>query len=506
MTNKTPTLTFAALNSEKHNICVALSEKDGFPSTLKALDEQSGGMIARAAAIAKFDGSKKVIADILAPHEVNVERLFIMGLGDPKKYTETDWMALGGRICARLGNARAASADIILELSETDSISAQNAAQVALGAMLRCYEFKKYKKKKKKASEEENGVAGIKSLRILCAHPEKAKSYFRDLKAVGEGVRLARDLVNEPANILGPLEFAEQVTALQKHGLDVEVLDKKQLESIGMGALLAVGQGSARPSQVVVMQWNGGKEDQKPIAFVGKGVCFDSGGISIKPAQNMEEMKGDMAGAAAVTGAMLALAERKAAVNAVGIIGLVENMPSSTAQRPGDIVTSLSGQTIEVVNTDAEGRMVLADIMWYAQDRFAPQAMITLATLTGAIIVALGKEHAGLLANNDELSERLIAAGLETGDKVWRLPLDPKYNKKMDSKVADMRNAGARDAGSITAAEFLQRFVKDNRNWAHLDIAGTAMAAPTTDINQGWASGFGVMLLNRLINKYYEVR
>jgi leucyl aminopeptidase len=503
---KTTALTFAALRAVKRNVCVAFGEKDGFPPILQGLDTQSEGMIARATAIAKFDGSKKALADILAPHGLDIERLLIMGMGEVSAYNETDWMALGGRVRTRLGGAQADSADVILELSNQNSISGKAAAQLALGAMLRGYEFKKYKKKKKENGDDDNGVSGLKSLRILCRHPEEAKTHFEYLKAVGEGVLFARDLVNEPANILGPVEFAERVTALMKRGLEVEVLDQERLEAIGMGALLAVGQGSVRPSQVVVMQWNGGKKGKKPIAFVGKGVCFDSGGISIKPAQGMEDMKGDMGGAAAVTGAMLALAERKAPVNAVGIIGLVENMPSGTAQRPGDIVTSLSGQTIEVLNTDAEGRMVLADIMWYAQERFTPQAMITLATLTGAVVIALGKEHAGLLTNSDELAERVTTAGLETGDKVWRLPLDPKYNKQMDSKIADMRNAGSREAGSITAAQFLQRFVKEGTIWAHLDVAGTAMASPTTDISQSWASGYGVMLLDRLVSKYYESR
>jgi leucyl aminopeptidase len=253
------------------------------------------------------------------------------------------------------------------------------------------------------------------------------------------------------------------------------------------------------------MRWSGSAEpDEKPIVFVGKGVCFDSGGLSIKPAIGMEEMKGDMGGAAAVTGAMMALARRKAALNAIGIIGLTENMPSGTAQRPGDIVSTLSGQTVEVINTDAEGRMVLADIMWYAQEQFQPAAIVTLATLTGAIIVSLGKEHAGLFANDDDLADQLTVAGRETGEKVWRLPLDSKYDKMINSKIADMKNIGGRNAGSITAAQFLQRFVMPDIPWAHLDIAGTAMGSPSTDINQSWASGYGVMLLERLAGKFYE--
>ena len=270
-----------------------------------------------------------------------------------------------------------------------------------------------------------------------------------------------------------------------------------------MGALLAVGQGSAHESRVVVMRWNGGRKGDKPLAFIGKGVCFDTGGISIKPAQNMEDMKGDMAGAACVVGLMQALGTRNAKVNAVGVIGLVENMPDGKAQRPGDIVTTMSGQTIEVVNTDAEGRLVLADVLHYAANRFKPRLMIDLATLTGAIMVALGQEMAGLFTNDDKLAEQLAKAGEVTGERVWRMPLGPEYDKLIDSKFADMKNTGGRNGGAITAAQLLQRFV-GKTPWAHLDIAGTAMGSPQTDINKSWSSGWGVRLLDRLVADYYE--
>jgi leucyl aminopeptidase len=283
------------------------------------------------------------------------------------------------------------------------------------------------------------------------------------------------------------------------------VLGPAALKKLGMNALLAVGQGSARPSQVVVMQWKGaGAKGGEPIAIVGKGVTFDTGGISLKPAAGMEDMKGDMAGAACVVGLMHELAARKAKINAVGVIGLVENMPSGSAQRPGDVVTSMSGQTIEVLNTDAEGRMVLGDCLWYAQERFKPKAVINLATLTGAVMVALGKEHAGLFSNNDKLAGDLIAAGTATGEKLWRLPLGPKYDKQIDSKIADMKNTGGKWGGSISAAQFLQRFIKEGTPWAHLDIAGTAMSAVDSEINRSWGSGFGVRLLDRLIADHYE--
>ena len=277
------------------------------------------------------------------------------------------------------------------------------------------------------------------------------------------------------------------------------------MKKLGMNALLGVGQGSARESRVVVMRWNGGKAGEAPVAFVGKGVCFDTGGISIKPAAGMEDMKGDMAGAACVTGLMQALAARKAKVNAVGVIGLVENMPDGNAQRPGDIVTSMSGQTIEIINTDAEGRLVLADVLWYAAKRFKPKFMVDLATLTGAIIVALGQEYAGMFANDDKLAERLTKAGEATGELVWRMPLAPAYDKMIDSKFADMKNTGgSRWGGAITAAQFLQRFVADKTPWAHLDIAGTGFDSRQTDINKSWGSGWGVRLFDRLVADYYE--
>jgi leucyl aminopeptidase len=316
---------------------------------------------------------------------------------------------------------------------------------------------------------------------------------------------LARDLVNEPANVLGPAEFAARAKELSKVGVQVEVLGPKALQKLGMNALLAVGQGSDRPSHVAVMQWKGaGARSGEPVVFVGKGVTFDTGGISLKPAAGMEDMKGDMAGAACVVGLIQALAERKAKVNAVGIIGLVENMPGGGAQRPGDVVASMSGQTIEVLNTDAEGRMVLADCLWYAQDRFKPKALINLATLTGAVMVALGKEHAGLFSNNEELADRLIAAGTVTGERLWRLPLGPKYDKMIDSKVADMKNTGGKWGGSISAAQFLQRFIREGTPWAHLDIAGTGLASLDSEINRSWGSGFGVRLLDRLVSDHYE--
>ncbi len=303
--------------------------------------------------------------------------------------------------------------------------------------------------------------------------------------------------------MLYPAEFARRAGALKKLGVAVEVLDVPAMKKLGMNALLGVGQGSEHDSRFVIMRWNGGKKSEAPVAFIGKGVCFDTGGISIKPAATMEDMKGDMAGAACVVGLMHALAARKAGVNAVGAIGLVENMPDGRSQRPGDIVKTMNGQTIEIINTDAEGRLVLADVLHYVNTRHKPRFMIDLATLTGAIIVALGQEYAGMFGNDDRLCERVTRAGLATGERVWRMPLGPEYDKMIDSKFADMNNTGGRFGGSITAAQLLARFV-DKTPWVHLDIAGTGFSSAQTDINRSWGSGWGVRLLNELVAEHYE--
>jgi leucyl aminopeptidase len=373
------------------------------------------------------------------------------------------------------------------------------AVAVASGVRLRAYKFDRYKTRKKDG--EDNALRAQVSLAV--ADVGAAQKAFAPSAHVVDGVIMARELVNEPPNVLYPEEFADRASQLRKLGVEVEVLDVKAMKKLGMGALLGVSQGSSRPGRTVVMRWNGGKRKDQPVAFIGKGVCFDTGGISIKPAGSMEDMKGDMGGAACVVGLMHALAARKAKVNAVGAIGLVENMPDGNAQRPGDIVKSMSGQTIEIINTDAEGRLVLADVLWYVATKFKPKFMIDLATLTGAIMVALGTEYAGMFSNNDELVERLTKAGLATGERVWRMPLGPEYDKLIDSQFADMKNTGGRHGGSITAAQFLQRFV-DDTPWVHLDIAGTAMGAPKSEVNQSWASGYGVRLLDRLVADHYE--
>ena len=496
---------FAPLSAPPAGTVVLLAGPElALAPTTRSLDERMKGALSKAARAADFSGKAKTVIEILAPTGIDTPRLLLIGTGRAAK--ELDRLLLGGYALAQISARKAEAASLVAEPADAGEASAEVfAADLALGALLRSYTFKKYRTtRKSEDGAEEEPRDGLRRLTIQCGKPDAAAKAFAARKAVAEGVFLARDLVNEPANMLGPVEFAERVRDLSRSGLEVEVLDEDQLAALKMGALLAVGQGSERPSRVVVMQWHGAKSKRaKTLCFVGKGVCFDTGGISMKPAAGMEDMKGDMGGAACVAGLMLALATRKAAVNAVGLIGLTENMPSGKAQRPGDIVTSMSGQTIEVLNTDAEGRLVLADVLWYAQERFKPRFIVDLATLTGAIIVALGKEYAGLFSNDDRLATELSAAGEATGEKVWRMPLAKAYDKLIDSKTADMKNIGGRHGGAITAAQFIQRFIKDTA-WAHLDVAGTAMDSSRNEINPSWASGWGVRLLDRLVADNYE--
>jgi leucyl aminopeptidase len=456
-------------------------------------------VVKRAAASNKFKGKSASTLDILAPEGLKADRLLVIGTGKPAELKETDLLKFGGVLAGKI-HAGTNAVTVVADLSSAAMTAAQ-AAAVASGVLLRAYKFDRYKTRKKDG--EDDAVSA--SVSIAVDDVAAAKKAFASGNHVVDGVILARELVNEPPNVLFPVEFARRASELKKLGVLVDVLDVKAMEKLGMGALLGVSQGSTQPGRMVVMRWNGGKKGEQPVAFIGKGVTFDTGGISIKPSGSMEDMKGDMGGAACVVGLMHALAGRKAKCNVVGAIGIVENMPDGNAQRPGDIVTSMSGQTIEIINTDAEGRLVLADVLWYVKEKYKPKFMVDLATLTGAILVALGTEHAGLFSNNDELSERLYKVGMDTGEKVWRLPMGPEYDKMMDSQFADMKNAGARNGGSITAAQFLQRFVGDTP-WAHLDIAGTAMGAPKTEINQSWGSGYGVRLLDRLVADYYEAK
>ncbi|WP_213684089.1 leucyl aminopeptidase [Roseicyclus sp.] len=366
-------------------------------------------------------------------------------------------------------------------------------ADLALGLALRGYDFTVHKTGEKEPPQDAT---------IMVAKPDEARAAAAPLFAVAEGVFFTRDLINEPANVLTTRDFAARLEGMRALGLEVEILEEADLTKMGMGALLGVGQGSESPSKIAVLQWKGA--EGAPLALIGKGVVFDTGGISLKPPGGMEDMTMDMGGAGVVAGVMHALARRRAPAHVVGLIGLVENMPSGTAQRPGDVVTSMKGDTIEVINTDAEGRLVLADVMWYAQDRFSPTGMIDLATLTGAIIIALGHENAGVFSNNDTLCNAFLKAAQAEGEGAWRMPLGAAYDEKLKSRIADMKNVGGRDGGAITAAQFLQRFVKPEMPWIHLDIAGVASVKSDTMLAPKGATGWGVMALDRLIRDHFE--
>ena len=374
--------------------------------------------------------------------------------------------------------------------------SMNKAADLTLGMALRDYAFDNHKSPKDDRPEGEVVVAS--------KSPAELEAACMPLLAVAEGVHMTRDLVNEPANVLTTTEFARRIEEMKEIGLEVEILEEAELEKLGMRTLLCVGQGSDSPSKVAVMQWKGGAKDAAPLALVGKGVVFDTGGISLKPAAGMEEMTMDMGGAGVVAGAMRALALRKAKANVVGLVGLVENMPSGNATRPGDVVKSMKGDTVEIINTDAEGRLVLCDVLWYAQERFKPAGVIDLATLTGAIIIGLGHENAGVFSNDDDLCNAFLKAAKAEDEGAWRMPLGKAYDEQLKSRIADMKNVGGRPAGSITAAQFLQRFIKDDMPWIHLDIAGVASVSKDTDYAPKGATGWGVMALNRLVADKFE--
>ena len=496
--SKKITINFARSAKPKGGMAVLLSGKDEVLSDATPQIDPAGVAV-KAMGIAGFKGKPMAVLDVVSPEQSPVDRLGVVGVGDPDAMHANDWLRLGGVVRGMVKNAT--KVWIFLDIPDVD-ISADTAADIGLGLLLRNYEFDRYKTRKTDGENKKKTEKPI-NITIVTSHATAAKRRFASSEAVFGGVALARDVVNEPANILGPVEFAKKASDLKSLGVNIQILTEKEMKKLGMGALLGVAQGSSRPPRLAIMHWKGGKPKQKPLAFIGKGVVFDTGGISLKPGAGMEDMKGDMGGAAAVLGLMHTLAARKAKANVIGILGLVENMPDGDAQRPGDIVTSMSGQTIEVINTDAEGRLVLADALWYCQDRYKPEFMINLATLTGAIIVALGQHHAGLFSNNDDLSDKLSECGEATRERVWRMPLAPEYDKMIESKFADMKNIGGRWAGSITAGQFLQRFVNDVP-WAHLDIAGTGMNSPQTEINRSWASGYGVRLLDRLVSEHYE--
>lgn len=454
---------------------------------LAQADAACGGNLTRAAAAAGFKGKARQVCTVLAPNE-GLSRIVLVGLG--RDHGPREMEAAGGLAAVAL----AGDAEAVLA---ADGMPAAHAAHAGLGAQLRSYRFDRYRTK-----ETPEDKPKLVTLRIATDEPAEADRAWPALAAIAQGTALSRDLASEPPNVLHPTELAERCRPLQELGVEVEILGLDELRRLGMGALLGVAMGSVQEPRVVVMQWRGGEPGAAPACFVGKGVTFDTGGISIKSAGGMEDMKWDMAGAAAVIGLMATLAGRKAKANVVGIVGLAENMPSGSAQRPGDVVRSLSGQTIEVLNTDAEGRLVLADVLWYAHDRFAPAFTVNLATLTGAIIVSLGHEYGGLFSNDDGLAAQLHAAGQATGEAVWRMPLGEAYDKQLRSEIADMKNIGGRYGSAIIGAQFIQRFVRGP--WAHLDIAGVAWTSKDAPTVPKGASAFGVRLLDHLVGEHVE--
>jgi len=483
------------------SIAVGIFENHELTSAAQFLDETTHSLLTNALKTNRFKGKVGQTLVLIAPNDLKVNRLILFGLGEKSKVTKLSLEEAGASLYGAVANTP--DQELTIHTADLDfpTISVgETAALIANGLLLKSYRFDKYK-----TVEKADEKPALQQVSIVTEQPEQASRAFEPLRIVSESALFCRELQNEPANVIYPLSYAAIIEEkLRPVGVDVQVLKVAELEKLGMGSLLAVGQGSDHEPCVVIMCYNNGPSDMQPVSFVGKGVTFDSGGISIKPGSGMEEMRYDMSGSAAVVGVMHALASRKAKVNAVGIVGLVENMPSGRAMRPGDILKTMSGQTIQVENTDAEGRLVLCDIMWHVQQKYKPQIMIDLATLTGAIVIGLGSVYAGLFSNDDTLAQQLSDCGEKSGDLLWRLPLHPRYNKQLNLDFCDMNNMGGREAGSITAAEFLQRYVKDTK-WAHLDIAGTAWNLKQGGaLFQKGASSIGVRLLNQLVQDYYE--
>ncbi|WP_338240745.1 leucyl aminopeptidase [Aurantiacibacter hainanensis] len=471
--------------SDSPRIVARIINQDSLPDDLPRT-------IREGADATRFTGKPGQVFDGFAEHDGKLVRLALAGAG--KKDKEGRHAALekaGAALTAKFLTSGEKSLAIDAAASGLD---AEETAAVLMGARLRAWRWDQYRTKLR--DEQKRTLTSI----VVLGAPEGAPAEWEDAQAVAKGVEFTRELVAEPANIIYPESFVERCRKrFEGTGAELVVLDDAEMETLGMGALLGVGLGSERPSRLLAIKWMGGKSGDAPVAFVGKGVTFDTGGISLKPGPGMEDMKWDMGGAGAVAGAMLALALRNAKANVIGVCGLVENMPDGKAMRPGDVVTSMSGQTIEVLNTDAEGRLVLCDALTWVQKEFKPARIVDLATLTGAMLIALGNEHAGVFSNNDELADDLLHAGKQSGDKLWRFPLAPEYDKLLDSPIADMKNIGGRYAGSITAAQFLGRFIENETPWAHLDVAGMVWAdKPGATWDKG-ATGYGVRLLDRFI-------
>lgn len=466
----------------------------------KAVDKATKGALSRALEARSFSGKKGETLAVHAPQGREKLSVLLVGTGASADLDILNAQEVGAQIYKVLSGLSVASATVIAELSRNGKArGADLAVAIAGGARLRSYRYDKFHTK----SGPNSRAKGLERLQVMVKGAAAARRDYNTFAPIADGVDFARDLVSEPSNVKSPKWMANQCRKLSKLGVKVEVLGEAQMKKLGMGALLAVGQGSVRESQMVIMRWNGGAKDAKTVSLIGKGVTFDTGGISIKPAGGMEDMIWDMGGAGTVIGAMHAIAGRKAKANVIGVVGLVENMPDGNAQRPGDIVTSMSGQTIEVINTDAEGRLVLADAFTYTQKRFKPDVMVDFATLTGAIMVALGREYAGLYANDDALAGKIIKAGSTVGEKIWHMPLDDAFDKQINTPRADMKNVGPRFGGSITAAQFLQRFV-DDVPWAHMDIAGVAWSDKELPLMAKGAAGFAVRAMDQFVRDNYE--
>ena len=453
--------------------------------------------VTEGAKAARFRGSAGQVFESFVERDGKVVRLALAGAGKADADDRTGNLEKAGAALA--AKYFASGVDTLVLDAGGSSVDAAGLGAVLLGLRLRSWRFDEHRTKMKE--EQKRSLMNV----VVVGAPEGSDAALADAAAVAEGVEFTRMLVTEPANKVYPVSFVEKAKkAFEGTGVELTILDDEAMEKLGMGALLGVGRGSERESRLLAMQWNGGEKGERPTVFVGKGVTFDTGGISMKPAAGMEDMKWDMGGSGAVAGAMLAIAKRKAKANVVGVVGLVENMPDGRAQLPGDVVTSMSGQTIEVINTDAEGRLVLCDALHWAQEEYDPVAIVDFATLTGAMIIALGSEHGGVFSNDDELADRLQAAGKAVGDKLWRFPLTPEYDKLIDSPIADMKNVGPRGAGSITAAQFLQRYITNDRPWAHCDIAGMVWAdKPGRTWGKG-ATGYGARLIDRYVRDVLE--
>ncbi|MDZ3831583.1 MAG: leucyl aminopeptidase [Sphingopyxis sp.] len=451
----------------------------------------NGALLAAAAGQARFEGAAGAIAETTAIDGGRARRLLLVGIGEGTRHDlERGGAALTGRLLT--SGVQSVHVDFAGQGDEEDVLS------FAMGAKLRAWRLDTYRTRL-----ADNAKPSLKTIVIASAAGDVVERWA-GYSAVADGVALTQTLVAEPPNLLYPESFVERCQHLADLGVEIEVLDERQMKALGMGALLGVAQGSVRPPRLLAMRWNGGAEGEAPLVFIGKGVTFDTGGISLKPGAGMDMMKWDMGGAGAVAGAMKAIAGRKAKANVVGVVGLVENMPDGNAQRPGDIVKTMSGQTVEVLNTDAEGRLVLCDAISWAQKQYAPKVIVDLATLTGAMVISLGHEYAGMFANDDGLAAKLLDAGLASNDKLWRFPLSPAYDKLIDSPIADIKNIGPREAGSITAAQFLKRFVDEGVQWAHLDIAGMAWHDKEGPTYAKGATGYGVRLLDQFVADNFE--